>query len=148
MGTPDHSPPPPPPLSEEALYCREYDQDGEVTQINNICYTSPLKKTLKKYILTVETDSLSLRFGILRTLPITTRKDEDPYNGKGSHTGTQKFAIILGQPDQLYVIREETRNIGFKRYYWFSIIPIKQNPQTRKPVKGHVLLASTEEICK
>jgi hypothetical protein len=148
MGTPDSFSLPPPSQSSEIFYCHEYDHEASHTLANEICYTSTFKKTLKKYILTIETDSITLRFGVLRTLPIITRKESDPYNGKGSHHGTQSFAIILGQPDQLYVIREETRIIGFKRYYWFSIIPIRQNPQTPKPEKGHVVEISTEQICK
>lgn len=142
-GTPDH-------FSPRSYYCREYNlvvTQGLHQVSDKVCYTSTLTKEKKKHVLTIKTDSLTLHFGVLRTFPLATSR-----NGvnKGSYTGSQTFAIILGEPDQLYVIREETRVEENQeqsiRYYVFSVLPI--NPRGRlKPIEGHVLEVSNREIC-
>lgn len=134
-------------FSQDIYHCQEFDLNDHVLT-NQVCYLSSFKKTKKKYILTVETDSITMRLGILRSFPIFNRKDTDPYHGKGSLTGSLSFAIILGQPDQLYVVREEIREIKFERYYFFSIIPIQQNERLNRPIKGHVLQVSNQPICE
>lgn len=145
IGTPDQ-----PTFQTTSYYCREYDlviDEGLLSRTNKICYLSPIKKIRKKHVLTVQTDSLTLRFGVLRTFPLATNK-----NGvnRGSYTGSQTFAVILGEPDQLYVIREEIyveKNHEQRiRYYVFTIHPIKQF-RTGERVEGHVLEASNKEIC-
>lgn len=142
-GTPDH-------FSPRTYYCQEYHlvvTQGLHQVSEQICYTSTLTKEKKKYVLTIKTDSLTLRFGVLRTFPLATNK-----NGvnKGSYTGSQTFAIILGEPDQLYVIREEMRVEENQeqriRYYVFSVRPINQKGRLKR-VEGHVLEVSNREIC-
>lgn len=152
FGTPDQFPPPLP-LTPETYFCYEYDlrvEEGLHLQTNKICYISPLTKTRRKHILTVKTDSIEVSFAVLRSFPLATRHNSI---NKGAYTGTLTYAVILGEPNQLYSLHEEIRVEETEtekiRYYVFSFRPIQQSRRTG-PVRisGRVLEVSTREICE
>lgn len=117
-------------LFGQDLYCREYKIEIRDTSItyDSACYVSQIVMTQKKYILTISTDRYLNRFAILRSFPLD--------------NCTLMFAVIPGQPDQLYAIREESRPV----YYFFSVHPIYQS-MIRRVLKGTVLECSNKQIC-
>ena len=120
-------------------YCREYTLDiGELNVASDsTCYVSGLTKEHRKYIVTISTTKYSNRFAVLRSFPIKTHV----------YTGTLTFAVILGEPDQLYVIREESGSVGGDYYYFFSLRPIEQSDRMNRRIHGRVLEVSNIKIC-
>lgn len=128
--------------------CVEYNLriDQSIHKTDSVCYVSPLTRIKKKHILTVVTHQYMARFAILKSIPVASGEGVD---GTGVYNGTLTLAVIIGRPDQLYAIREESRHLmnGEWRYY-FSIHPIRQNERMPKPISGRVLEVSNQNICE
>lgn len=133
-GTPDQS---------TSLNCAEYNFsviDSDLRRKKKICYVSTLTKHQRKHILTIRTDSIAVQFAVLRTFYLSPSQD-------GGFKGTRTYAVILGEPDQLYLIQEMIKERGDKSYYYFSLRPVQQNGSIHRNIRGRVLEVSNQPIC-
>jgi hypothetical protein len=121
IGKPDQSSP--------TYFCRQYemtlDSSSCLLTTEPIKYSSTFERTYHKHFLTIKTDSVMIRFAVLRTYTIP--------------RGFQTFAIIPGEPEQLYVIHEFTHGDT----YYFTYRPVKQYNRT---INGKILEISNKEI--
>lgn len=75
-----------------------------------------------------------MRFAVLRTHHIK--------------TGTLKLAVVLGEPNQLYSIRQEILLHENAETYFFSFHPIRQDNRVNKVIEGYVLEAAGYKFCE
>jgi hypothetical protein len=128
--------------SSDPLYnCKSYSTEIKVGQHINTepsCYTSTLFTHKKKHLLTVSTENTYVRFAVLERFD--------------TKTGYKIFAVIAGQPDQMYIIQEDIRVVENAtqriRYYYFSYRPINISTRPNRNIVGQVLEVSNQIICK
>jgi hypothetical protein len=119
--------------SPDQLNCRQYRLDiseAGFFERDTSCYVSTFEKKMTRDRLIVTTDSISVKFAVMRYYTI--------------RDGFQAFAIIVGQPDQLYVIREMTRENGA---YYFSALPIRMSNRIERPINAIAIEVSNQKIC-